>query len=76
MQDMGEDKFVGSGSSPPSGSADFKAKARDIQTNPDNACHKRYWSSGPDVRVMVREYHRKRTAENRKGRISPALSRF
>ena len=59
MHDMGEDKFIGSGLSLPSVSADFKAKARDIQTNPDNAYHKRYWSGDPDVQAMVRNLHKK-----------------
>jgi hypothetical protein len=59
MHDMGEDKFVGSGSSLPRGSADFKAKAKDIQTNPDNPYHKKHWQGDPDVQRMVREYWRK-----------------
>ena len=58
-KDLGEDKFVGPGSSLPSGSADFRAKAKDIQTNVDNPLHKKYWDGDQDVQRMVREYWRK-----------------
>jgi hypothetical protein len=59
MADMGEDKFVGSGSTLPSGSADFKSKARDIQTNPQNPNYQKYWNGDVDVQAMVREYLKK-----------------
>jgi hypothetical protein len=58
-KDMEEDKFVSAGSSLPSGSADFRAKAKDIQTNADNPLHKKYWGGDADVQRMVREYWRK-----------------
>jgi hypothetical protein len=57
--EMGEDKFVGPGTSLASGAADFKSKARDIQTNPENPYHRKYWDGDPDIQRMVREYHRK-----------------
>ena len=59
MHDMGEDKFVGPGSALPAGSADFRQKAKDIQTNPNNPYYKRYWDGDADVQRMVREYHKK-----------------
>ena len=59
MADMGEDKFVSAGSSLPAGAADFKSKARDIQTNPQNPEYQKYWNGDPDVQQKVREYLKK-----------------
>jgi hypothetical protein len=59
MNDMGEGKFVGPGSSLPSGAGDFAAQAKDIQTNKDNQYYKRYWDGDPDIQSMVRNLHRK-----------------
>ena len=59
MNDMGEDKLVAAGTSLPTGSADMKSRARDIQTNPQNPNYQKYWNGDADVQAMVRDYLKK-----------------
>ena len=57
--EMGEDKFVAAGASLPAGAADFKSRAKDIQTNPQNPNYQKYWNGDADVQRMVRDYLKK-----------------
>ena len=51
---MGEDKFVGAGTSLPVGSADLRVRAMDIMRNPANPLHQRYRDGDVDVQSQVR----------------------
>lgn len=55
---MGEDKIVTPGTSLPAGTADLRARAKDIQSNPQNPEYKKYWDGDPDVQAKVRAWHK------------------
>jgi uncharacterized protein YdbL (DUF1318 family) len=52
---MGEDKFVGAGTSLPAGTADIRQRAMDIMRNPANPLHQRYRDGDVDVQAQVRQ---------------------
>lgn len=55
---MDEDKIVSPGTSLPAGAADLKARAKDIQSNPQNPEYRKYWDGDPDVQAKVRAWHK------------------
>lgn len=60
---MGEDKFVGAGTSLPVGSADLRVRAMDIMRNPANPLHQRYREGDVDVQSQVRNMLKQSTAK-------------
>jgi len=52
---MGEDKFVGAGTSLPAGAADLRQRAMDIMRNPANPLHQRYRDGDADAQAQVRQ---------------------
>jgi len=53
---MGEQQLVSSSSAMPSGSGDFAAMAKDIQTNTSNPKYKAYHDGDPETQAIVRQY--------------------